>query len=759
MSTAGWLRAARAVVALPGFLLLAAPLPADSGGWRVLVRGADLTRTAAPVVSGGVLLVDLAALAPILRLTVRTREGALSVRDPEGVEWRGNPGSPLLEAPGRTLALRRPIRLEGRSARLPVEAVAELGGLRLTIDAESRTASLDEGSHPVRTGTLNSGWESFTLAKPPILPEDRPGTSGAGAFRPLLPPGHETLRLGVGIGYVQGRDWGSELTATGSVRGIETGISGLLTSGPRGFELASGHALLSDRDRGWGLEAGDVFSELRGSAQGLRLLRDRSGADGEVTAFSLYLEDLPAGFEDPVLAVSDERGLGGGIRVGGEIASDGSWLAQSRLQTDRLGLFAYFRDTSSRSGDGAGFSGSFEPAPGLILQGSLSRTREGNGSIESRTLSLWLPLRREADLIFEAGQVETAFGSTRSGAAVLVLPAGPVDLRARYHRRESVFRGVLERPVLWEQDEVVLAASWRARSRLLLNVQLAGHRTGSGDPALWGQLQTSWILGRRTALHLHATDGSVGSNLYRLRVEHELLPGLSLQAEYGDVPSFQSLPPSGGPLEDEARFKLTVRRTWEVETPAGGESVEGRIASPLGPLPAGTPVQLGPWRTLTDDVGRFAFRHVPRGRYEISVAEESLPAGYEPGGGRRAVEVAGRGAVEVELPLVPLGEVRGSVYVDRDGDGRRGPGEEVSGVVLLLDGRATASGADGSFGFYNLEPGTHELRIDVGRLPRGLAVAGPQLITMGLPPGRSLDGLELRLRPEERPVIFQGGAP
>ncbi|MFI5371393.1 MAG: hypothetical protein ACHQ52_07515, partial [Candidatus Eisenbacteria bacterium] len=81
----------------------------------------------------------------------------------------------------------------------------------------------------------------------------------------------------------------------------------------------------------------------------------------------------------------------------------------------------------------------------------------------------------------------------------------------------------------------------------------------------------------------------------------------------------------------------------------------------------------------------------------------------------RATVRVGGGAFATE------GIVTGSVYLDRDGDGRRSRDERgVPGVrVALDDGTWVITDGDGRFSFYGLTPRTHALALDRTTLPAG----------------------------------------
>ncbi len=747
-----WLRsrAARAAVLLLGGLPALAAASQDA--WRIAVRGQDATRAADPRVEGGVLMVDAVSLGPALPLRARAAGRAVQVRDSTGIEWQGAAGDSRLTAAGRVLQLDRPVRVDGPSAWLPAAAVAELSGLALALDPDARTAVFLDRAGPAPLAP--SGWQSLVLPKPPV-----PGGASQPSSRPrpdiFLPPDHDTLRVGLGLGVVPGADGGGDLTATGSVRGLDTALSLITTTGPQGFQIQNGHAALTDPGRGIGLEGGDLFSGIWGLTQGARF-RWRRG-DGEAAswpAVSIYEGDPTSANPRTVVSYADEIGLGRWSLLGGELASDGSWLADGRFRRDRYSLYGYLRDASGPfgGGRGAGLSGSAGLPWGMDLQGSWSRGDGAGLRLGERLLSLRIPLRAAADLTLttdrsEIGQARERIDSVEGSTAL-----GRLLLRGRWETREASLAGIVPGASLrFAERDLFASASFFAGSRLRIEAQVIERQPEQGAGEQWRQLSAALALWRGGTIAAFATSDTAGlGNTFRVRLDQEVRPGFSLFVEAGDIVTFQ--PTTGAP--DRTRLRVMVRRTWDVATPPAGTAVEGVVATSGALSPAGLPVALGPYRTVTNDDGHFAFPNVPPGEYDLALREQALPAGAVAGPPAR-VSVRRGESRRTDLSAAPPGEAHGWVYVDRNGNHRRDPGEGIAGAVVILDDRATATAPDGSFGFFNLPPGTHHIRIETGHLPPGLQAQIPTRMDLGLPAGRSIDGLEFRLQERSKPVVFQ----
>jgi len=176
--------------------------------------------------------------------------------------------------------------------------------------------------------------------------------------------------------------------------------------------------------------------------------------------------------------------------------------------------------------------------------------------------------------------------------------------------------------------------------------------------------------------------------------------------------------------------------------PVGFRYVKGSALRDGAPIadPAGG---VGP--ELTFALGGFGPMAVSRVRYRVEVG----PGAIDGDGINRAFASADTvqsnvASAQVELSrgvFAPEAIVLGTVFVDRDGDGRRGAGEPgMPGVrVFADDGTFAITDGDGQYSLYGLEPRTHALRVDRTSLPRGARLLSISRRDMDTPGLRAVD--------------------
>jgi hypothetical protein len=188
--------------------------------------------------------------------------------------------------------------------------------------------------------------------------------------------------------------------------------------------------------------------------------------------------------------------------------------------------------------------------------------------------------------------------------------------------------------------------------------------------------------------------------------------------EYAPVPS-QTIVLSDGaavilPLWSIAQLSGTIYHDWDGDGQRGGdEPVE------ITPLT----VNLEGLSELRTALGSFQLWDVADGIYDVTPGWQALQP-------QKASINGGIGGA-LALTAVPAGVVRGTAWLDANGDGLRQPWETpLAGFTVLLDSnRSMVTDQDGRYAFYQVAPGSYTITLD---LPSGLQTSIPNLsITEG----------------------------
>ena len=193
---------------------------------------------------------------------------------------------------------------------------------------------------------------------------------------------------------------------------------------------------------------------------------------------------------------------------------------------------------------------------------------------------------------------------------------------------------------------------------------------------------------------------------------------------------------------------VTIRKTWQVASPARGGEIRGRAIDQAGYRVPGALVRLGPYSAITDAAGDYTFTRVPDGQFELTLDKDKLPAAYASDEKPRSLIVTRTSRERVDLQVIPLNAIRGRVCLDRDRNGYCDEDEGVPNVVVMVNGSVTATSGTGSYAFYNQPPGRYRIRLDVTRLPKGLAPASPAEIDIELTPDYPLLGIDFKVEQE-----------
>ena len=628
--------------------------------------------------------------------------------------------------------------------RVPWLALALAAVLTAPAAAQSRA---DGQSQPA--ASARDVLRTFSLEKP-VAPAAQVKAVDARAAAFQAPRSHDSLRTTIGVGYVQGADWGTEILANGGIGGTQVQFHTLLTKGRGGLLFEQGAVSVFHPDSRWRAEAGDLFSHLRGASRGARVSWQTASGHRR-PALALYAPRPGSTDATTVVSYRDQIHLADQTLLDAEIASDRSFTLRSRLASPRFEVEGFYRSHRKPAArrDGS-VSAGVTLWHGIGVNGGLFRSLEEGDRRDWRTISIRVPLARFFDLTLERAHASTPGSSQTTSAVMGSLAAGQLRLFHRHQQGDydflrAGFAGSIER----QQTQSV--ASYTAGPRLNVLLQLATQRTDTGQVQHWEEMQTTLRLTSTTTLRaVTAVPDLRNSQRWRAYFRQELPSRFAVQADYGRLSAFQSIP-SG---TDRSRFKLMLFKTLDIATPARGAVVGGRVVDDAGRGVAGAGVKLGRYTVESDATGAYAFRHVPAGEYELSIDRQMLPADVAWDGRIERLSLTHKSRVVTDLRLAPLNAIHGRVYVDRNGNGRFDPGEAVAGAVLHLADRVTATDQNGAYTFFNLWPGTYVVSLNNQKLPNYLTAASTRELQVTLGDDGPVTGAEFQVVPVVKPVIW-----
>jgi hypothetical protein len=607
--------------------------------------------------------------------------------------------------------------------------------------------------------TSLAGWSTFQIKKTKAeltetarLQDGPEAAARTGPNDIRLPPQHDALRVATGIGYLQGADFGGDVSASGKLNGMQTDVTGFFTAGPMGFQSRSARVSIFAPDGRWRGEGGDLYSDLRGLARGARL----SWSLGQkwTPSVGVYVHGSnPASSGATVLAYRDRVQLLPHVRVGGELTSDGATFVQTQYTPRRLDLTAFYRSTRGPfAGHDKGISGGLALGRGVAVSAAMRVSDAASDSSQWQLASIRLPLARQASVTLERSWWTGSADDGATNAMTLQVPLGPVRLmqRVQWGRTDYRHRAV---PFGFDRRQSHSNVSYTPGPWGNVNYQQSTQWFDDGTVQEWDEVSSMVQLGRRTtAQFVTAFPDITDPQRFRARVTQRLSPTLQLEAQYGRLSAFQMMQASVG---EQSRVMITIRKTWQVHSPARGGEVRGRAVDQADNRVPGALVRLGPYSAITDRAGEYTFTRVPDGQFELGLDRNKLPASYALDEKPRALTVTRGSRERVDLQVIPLNAMRGRVYLDRNHNGVCDEGEGVPNAVVAVNGSVTATTATGAYAFYNQPPGRYTIRLDVPRLPKGLAPASPAELAAELTADSPLIGLDFTVEKKDMRVIMR----
>ncbi|MHB1458766.1 MAG: stalk domain-containing protein [Armatimonadota bacterium] len=744
-------------------ILLSIALSADPAQWQISVNGADISTTVLDR-GGEIPMVNVMSIAPILGITVSILGGnSLQLVDKVGTSWQANHGDITLTSNGKTIPLSVPALIQGTEAYLPAPVIAEISGLYLTVDITKRQLSFtqEEQVNNVKTDSDvpdSSDLQAFTLEKSPqekartILSDVVSNNKSPRRLNPLYKPPKDTFLFGVGLGYVQRGNLSMDVIGNGMIGGLKANFGASLINLQSEARLQSVRGSLRDDESGWQVDAGNLSSNLNGGVNGLRYTR-RVAAD-HWPAVMLFTRDTRHGDSQVLLAVQDELRIGSRLRLGGELVSDRAFFLKGQYTTSRWSLSGFHREQPGQNTAASGVYFSRALGNRISLAGGINRSKADGKSQDWRNLSLSLPLMRAVNLILDVSKFTDDTSSSTTYGAMFGIPVGPVQFLMRYqwNSRSQSFSGPNVFPIDTVNRNLNVSAHYAATPRLNFDYQVTSQWSANGNTGSSQRLVSSYQISPRTQLQVvSAFPNFTDPDCLTLRLSQSLNNGYSATLDYGKFV----------PTQDDGKgttgfgYKIMLRKSWPMQTAARGGEVSGRVTDLYGKPAPEIEVLLGGYRALTDTDGRYKFTRVPSGAYTVKLDEGSLSAALQADKGLHPLVINNHSREVVDFHVIPLNSILGCVYIDNNSNSQYDVGEGIKLVVLRLNNSATTSDGSGSFGFYNLPPGKHVVRLDVAKLPVDLAPDSPVEVTIQLEENKTVTGLEFRLKKVEKQIDFQ----
>jgi hypothetical protein len=550
------------------------------------------------------------------------------------------------------------------------------------------------------------------------------------------------------VSHLAKADWGLMANGAGLLFGREAQASVFLTAGPLGLVPRSGRVAMNDTERKLRIQAGELFTDLRGSGKGVSV---SWRTDKSSPTISVLAHD--SGSRTPtLLSYAQQFAVGSWLQMGGEVGSNGSGFAHALVNFPRVEADYYYRYRPEYGGGDSGIAANVDVWRGVLVSGAIRTSGTTDDTSRWEVARVRVPLPGAAAVSFERSTMTA--DARRSVSALLVqVPFKRVQFmqRIQFGHSEWLQRGV---PVQLDGRLSQTATNYSPGPWGNFTYQQSMQWLDDDHVREWDEVGTTVKFGRKTSLQATtAFPDLLNPQRLRARVKQEITPRLALEVQYGMLSAFQ-LTRTSSPRETPT-FMVTMSKVLDVRTPTRGGSVQGQVVDQAKRPVQDVPVKLGPYKTVTDEAGRYRFSRVPSGKFDVSLDKEKLPVSYASEDEAQTVTISTSSERVVDFEVMPLNAIRGRVYIDRNRNNAFDGNEGVAGIPVAIGTWVTATEESGAFAFYNQPPGSYVVRLDLTHLPDTLVPASDSELDVELPVDRPVTGLEFRLQPKQRPIIMQ----
>jgi hypothetical protein len=501
---------------------------------------------------------------------------------------------------------------------------------------------------------------------------------------------------------------------------------------------------------GQGLRIGDDYSELLGSAQGLRLFAPWQGGRGTL-GLGLY-QRLRDGSSPMLLtpAADTQWRVQPGLNMGALVAADSSVRLTQQVQGRRWQAYGFEghdagtnrpeagllvearpgRQTSLYNrlvgwgGDLGGYHwslGAMQQVGPATLSVDRSATSMNQGGMQQVGVGAFIPVRRQSLFLrWYTGEVDGTSGTASTSQHFDAFNG-------------TLFTTIDQKTALWTTG----SGFWQQGVRPQTYFSIGASRI----------LSSLWSVQAEFAQRLEQADARV-----RLSLGYQISHDSQVRLLFGP-----SLAPSAtGRTEHTVGVQL-IRSMSYTQRHTG--SISGRVVQDGRPCDRKMTVIMDGEKSVdTDAQGRFKVGRVPVGDHNVELGLSALPADLSPV--QPAVRVAvqrGKNA-EVEFVIRRVGQIRGVVRVGEDEFGRQDPTAGIGVTVGITDDLQTTTNAENEFILGNVPPGTHTVALNTDTLPPDFEVIGGGSVTVEVDPRKPAPLVEFRVAPRAKKIDFGAGA-
>ena len=510
----------------------------------------------------------------------------------------------------------------------------------------------------------------------------------------------------------------------------DVGLAASLSEdGERGAIVVNGQKSFHYEHRDKGLQSAYVAADI-GVFSG-----EESGADIRARASASYAIDEQTGlnaaasYEGAKFAVGAERANFGGVfdqrvgartnvSVGANWRADQPWGAFNRVSFASRASARHQGGASESTDTDISFAantqiGETGPSVSAIVQASQS---EQAGVSANGTSLRVRGLQR-----FDWGSLTASYQKTTSSSAegsqqfVATVQANP--LRKRLNSKGAMVQIAPNATFNWNGEQTRLNAGASAlidagrtfgskfdlQGRFSAFSDFSAEQEETANTRFLGALEARYRLNRNTQLTAIYSDDFEGRT--------DLSIGLRGTVNFN--------PPRQSRLPDEGKGILNGRVFLDRNRDGIRQDSEPGIPG-VRVTVIGTRLALN-----TSREGYFTIQNVRQGLYAVTVSKKSLPLGYMvPEHAQPRVTIGAGRRTDVDIPLVLSGQVRGTIFVDDNANGRADRGEKrVEGQWVKLTSEESGevqtihSASFGQYGFENVTPGAYVLQATVSGQP------------------------------------------